>query len=294
MARGYRNRKRAFNERLTLFEKRLQNLPAWLIALIAVVLIVPVSLKVDQEINLSWPPLPSDIASKIYIVLIDKIEAIAIFTAVVQYLKDAPDRKDRKHYEAWQVIDNAKGVETSYARYKALQDLNDDDVSMQGLDAPRADLEGIQLVEADLRGASLPRANLAKADLRGANLAGADLSEANLSEAILCGANLSEAILCGANLSNADFRGETLYLSTFKGTNFCPVPPAPTPIGEKLFYSFLLNTEFRGRNITGADLTKTDLRGANLYGTKFEGAIFCDTKLPEEFELPAKHHTETP
>jgi hypothetical protein len=54
---------------------------------------------------------------------------------------EAPDRKKRKHYEAWQVIDNAAAatVPTSYARVNALQDLNNDGVTLQGLDVPGAD-----------------------------------------------------------------------------------------------------------------------------------------------------------
>ncbi len=49
--------------------------------------------------------------------MVRNLEAIAIVAAVVLYYKESPDRKDQRHYEAWQVIDKAARVETSYARY---------------------------------------------------------------------------------------------------------------------------------------------------------------------------------
>jgi hypothetical protein len=58
-------------------------------------------------------------------VLLQSAESIAIIAGLIVYFKEVPDRKARKHYEAWQVIDNAAAakVPTSYARKQALEDL---------------------------------------------------------------------------------------------------------------------------------------------------------------------------
>jgi hypothetical protein len=99
------------------------------------------------------------------------------------------------NYQAWQVVNSAQGKGGSGGRIDALQDLNQNAVSLAGVRLDGAWLERI----------SLPGGRLSRASLRGANLRGADLHDADFSQA-----DLTEADLVGADLRNANLRGATL------------------------------------------------------------------------------------
>jgi BTB/POZ domain-containing protein KCTD9 len=173
-------RKQPFNK----LEQLLSSIPTWIFVSVAVGLIGYLSLWVHEDNNskskcntsgflFEYTELVCDGAS----VLLQSAESIAIVAAVILYFKEIPDRKAQKHYEAWQVIDNAAAasVSTSYARKQALEDLVRDGVSLKSLDVPGADLSDVNLSNADLR-----EANLRNVDLSGANLSKADLSGAAL------------------------------------------------------------------------------------------------------------------
>ncbi|MEO0870012.1 MAG: pentapeptide repeat-containing protein, partial [Cyanobacteria bacterium J06642_11] len=138
--------------------------------------------------------------------LLNDVESIAAVTAVILYIKGAPERRAQRHYEAWQIVDMAASakMEVSYARYQALEDLHRDGLSLEGLEAPSANLAKIELPKAELSRCNLRMANLQQANLSGANLSGADLRAANLQHANLRGANLQGCNLEGANLRNAE------------------------------------------------------------------------------------------
>lgn len=160
---------------------------------------------------------------------LDIVESVSVLVAVFIYFKEGPERQKRSRYEAWKVIDAAHGRRNSYARIQALQDLNEDGISLRGLDAPKADLREINLRKANLLGANLQRADLLEAnfqrsDLRAANLQRADLQRANLQKADLRATNLVEANMLGAdlqgaNLKAADLRGAKLRAANFKAAN---------------------------------------------------------------------------
>jgi hypothetical protein len=165
---------------------------------------------------------------------LDIIESISILVAVFIYFKEAPERQKRSHYEAWQVVDAAHGKKNSYARIQALQDLNEDEISLSGLELPHANLQGIRLRRADLLGADLKSTNFLEADLyraelrstflqksnlQRANLKGADLRGANLEDANLLGADLQGANLKGANLRRAKLRAVNLRDTNLMGAN---------------------------------------------------------------------------
>jgi hypothetical protein len=149
--------------------------------------------------------------------ILKNIEGISICVAVILYFMESGNRKQRRHYDAWQVVDAAHGIKTSRARIRALRDLYEDNVSFNELDLPHADLSRIilaganlsdaNLSDANLSGTNLSDAKLSGTNLRGANLRGADLSIADLSNADLSNAKLSDANLSGTNLSDADLRG---------------------------------------------------------------------------------------
>ncbi|MEL6137815.1 MAG: pentapeptide repeat-containing protein [Cyanobacteria bacterium J06628_6] len=192
-------------------ELSLKSVPTWSVVGVSVILLAALIICVDEEIEKAQISSLSDVFVQrkvITRVLLDDAESIAIVVAVILYLKGAPDRRAHKHYEAWRVIDMAAAsrMPTSFARYRALQDLHADGVSLSEIDAPGANLSKIELVGADLRKCNLRGANLEKANLQGANLEGADLKGANLQHVCLRDANLNDA-----NLQNANLRNSTLW-----------------------------------------------------------------------------------
>jgi uncharacterized protein YjbI with pentapeptide repeats len=197
-------------------------------------------------------------------------ETMAIAGGIARYFMEARDRKERKHYEAWQVIDNAAAakVPTSYARVKALQDLNDDGVSLQGLDVPGADLSGIVLKGANFTGADLSDVNLINANLEGANLCGVKLINAKLQGANLSGADLGGADLGGADLINANLIGVNLGDAVLARANISGVKLRDAVLTR----ANLEESDLRLADLSGADLRLANLREAVLIRTNLERA----------------------
>ena len=97
-------------------------------------------------------------------------------------------------------------------------------------------------------GVDLSSAKLSNIYLMDINLREADLSGSNLSDAYLPDANLIGAILRGANLSGANLRGANLLLA----------------------------------DLTDADLSSADLEEAELTRARMNGAILCNTTMPDD------------
>ncbi len=251
-------RKQAFNR----VERMMQQIPTWSFATGSVVILAVIALWLEVDTIQSWRD-----AVK---VLFEHAESIAIVAAVVFFFKEAPNRKAQKHYEAWQVIDHAAAaqVSTSYARIQALQDLNQDGVSLRGIHLP-----GAHLQEINLQGAILTCADLSHADLVKANLANANLSHANLSYA-----NLIDANLRGANLMDADLSYAILGIADLSGANLMDADL----VGANLMDADLSHADLKGATLTNADLSCTDLRQAkNWTLTQIKSALFWEKAIHE-------------
>lgn len=199
--------------------------------------------------------------------VLEGADTTSLILALVLFIKEAPDRRKQFHYQAWSTIDAAHGVKVSYARILALQDLNEDGVSLRGLDAPGAEFVGIQLPNANLSNANLSEADLSNADLSHADINKSNLRQSKLSGANLSHANLSFAQLTQANLSSANLSSTNLICADLSHTN-------------------LSGANLRNANLSGANLAEAYLTGANLKGAKIsmselqaafvEGAIMPD------------------
>ncbi|MBW4583468.1 MAG: pentapeptide repeat-containing protein [Tildeniella nuda ZEHNDER 1965/U140] len=247
-------------------ERTVQSIPTWLAIMVAVVFLAALALWAEDDIQIrSFQDL---IARETIKAIFAQTQSIAVVVAIILYLKEAPDRRAQKHYEAWRVIDNAAAanVSTSYARRIALQDLHKDSVSLRGLDASGANLARIGLPKADLQEANLERSNLQDADLQAANLSGANLCGANLQQANLRGANLHAANLQEANLRDADLSGANLRETNLQKAN-------------------LRGAELWRAELWDADLQDADLRWAEFQGVELNGAKLCRTTMPDGTEL---------
>lgn len=216
------------------------------------------------------------------VININNIEAFSLLFLAILYLLESPDRKNREHYEAWQVIDNAASakVSTSYARIQALESLNRDGVSLKGVDIVGADLQGINLVGA----------NLGDADLHNADLRNADLTRADLTNSRLTGANLSGAILDQAKLHGSRIDVNTLMASKWLKVWFILNKPRrgwklsdqdlsdACLSGAVLTGANLKNSNLQRCNLSSANLTRANLLGAQISGVVFSGSFRRDIR----------------
>ncbi|HWE04911.1 MAG TPA: pentapeptide repeat-containing protein [Tepidisphaeraceae bacterium] len=185
-------------------------------------------------------------------------ETFSVLVALIFWVAEASERKQQKHYQAWQVINTAQGKGGNGGRLDALEQLNDDHVPLVGVDVNQAYLQGIHLEQAELRRATFAACDLRNAHFRRARLADTTFTSANLRGAELRGADLSEAALIDADLTDADFRGAKL-----SDVNFS-------------------RADLRGADLAGVrDWKNIAVRLANVYGIK---------NPPDGFVKWAKEH----
>ena len=156
--------------------------------------------------------------------LLEYLGSFSILFAVIFYFAGASDRLKQKHYQAWQVINTAAGKGGNGGRIDALQELNDDRISLIGVDVSNAYLEGVRLDKAQARRANFSSADLRHAHFKNASLDDADLQYANfrgadLNECSLTGATLNDADLVGANLAEADVADVSLERANLRDTD---------------------------------------------------------------------------
>jgi Pentapeptide repeats (8 copies) len=192
---------------------------------------------------------------------------LGIVFGVIFYFAGAKDRREQKHYQAWQVINTAQGKGGSGGRIDALQDLDADGVPLVGVDLSDAFLQEIRLPNADLR-----RANLGSADLRNADLSKADLEYASMDTTNFRGAVLRNALMGSlTDLTNADLNGADLSGVDFNhdqsGADFKHVV---------LDFADLRNTNLAG--ITNWNSIQS-IKLANILGCKNAPAGFVDWAL---------------
>lgn len=199
--------------------------------------------------------------------VLEGADTTSLILALVLFIKEAPDRRKQFHYQAWSTIDAAHGVKVSYARILALQDLNEDGVSLRGLDAPGAEFVEIQLPNAKLSYANLSEADLSNADLSHADLNKSNLCQAKLSSVNLSHANLSFAQLAQANLSSANLSHANLICADLSHAN--------------LSGANLRNAALSGVNLAGAYLTGANLKDAKVGASELQAAFLEGATMPD-------------
>ncbi len=222
--------------------------------------------------------------------ILGTFESISIITALVLYLRRG---KTKSHYEAWQVIDSAQGLEFSHSRIKALEELAKDGISLKGLLLPRANLEQIHLVDGDFKEVNLQGAKLLEANLQGSTfeltqLQGANLWKSNLQESFFLLAQMQKVNLISANLSFADLQGVNLLeanlqkanlqgayiLGNLQGADF----QEANLKGTNLEGAYLKDANFQDANLRNANLKEANLQGVNFQGANLQGTNFKNAK----------------
>jgi uncharacterized protein YjbI with pentapeptide repeats len=167
-----------------------------------------------------------------FLQILDYIRGFSVIVIVLFYFYDSGNRVKQRHYQAWQVINTAQGKGGNGGRIEALEELNEDHVSLVGVDVSGAFLQGLHLEKGDLA-----RATLNAADLRNAIVVSSDFRDADLRFANFRECDCVRTSFRGAMLDEADFWGADLS----------------------------------GVDLTEASLVNTDLRNTNLLGIKWKG-----------------------
>ena len=213
--------------------------------------------------------------------IIGTLESISIITALVVYLRRG---RKRSHYEAWQVIDASQGLQISYARIKALEELAKGGISLKGLSLPKVNLEQINLVDVNLKEANLQGAKLIEANLKGskfelAQLQGANLWGANLEEAFFLLTQLQKANLSSANLKNADLEGVNLLETNLQKANLQGAYILGNLQSANFQEANLKGANLQGAYLKNANFKAANLKSASLQDANLEGASFADADL---------------
>jgi len=184
-----------------------------------------------------------------FLEVLEYLGSLSILLAVIFWFAEGPERVKERHYQAWQVINTAQGKGGNGGRIDALQELNQDGVSLIGVDLMDAFLQNV-----DLNHGQLNRAIFGSADLRGADFSYAQLQDAHFIYANLRNAHLDHADLTDAMLDDADLTGASL-----KGASL---------VGVSLDGTDLSNADLSGADLSGLISWKTieTISGANLSG----------------------------
>lgn len=234
----------------SLIERFLRRIPTWIFVTGAIVFLAWIALWVEVDSIKSF----RDVVK----ILFERADFIAIIIGVILFIKELRDRKIKKHYEARQIIDNASAnkVVNSYARIQALQELNQDGVSLRDLDLSGANLSKISLLSGDLSGSNLNQSNLFQADLSGANLTYCELNDSDLG-----GANLNKANLRRSKLCRADFNGCRLDGTVFEASD---LSHAKFPYAKSYSTAY-----YDAANFEYAKLCHADMNTSLLYQRQF-------------------------
>jgi hypothetical protein len=159
-----------------------------------------------------------------FLQILDYVRGFGVIVIVVFYFYDSGNRVKQRHYQAWQVINTAQGKGGNGGRIEALEELNEDHVSLVGVDVSGAFLQGLHLEKGDLARAILNAADVRNAivvssDLRDADLRFANFRECDCVRTSFRGAMLDEADFWGANLSGVDLTEVSLVNTDLRNTN---------------------------------------------------------------------------
>ena len=233
--------------------------------------------------------------------LVNLAASLIIILGLVSWWTGRQERWENEIFSTWGVIKRATGDQSGVAKV-AMERLNTNNFSLQGLDFSYSNLKGAYLKgayleQANLKGANLKRANLKEANLKGANLEeaylsranleGTDLERVNLSRTYLEGAYLEEAnlegvSLEGANLEEADLRKANLRRANLKRAKLWRANLRQSYLlGANLERADLWGADLRGANLLGANLKEANLLRANLLGADLGGANLLGANLKE-------------
>src|SRR5712671_1906842 len=162
------------------------------------------------------------LSHRLFVGALEYLGKLSLIAALLVYLWQIPERqkasedaKKSKHYVAWQTLNSAAGKPGNAGRSEALQDLNEDGISLVGVDLSGGANFFTPLV--------LTNAKIAFANFSGAKLDSPDFSAANLSGSIFAdgycfAGQFQRALLSNMTMSNYVFFGCDFQSNSFENT----------------------------------------------------------------------------
>jgi hypothetical protein len=189
---------------------------------------------------------------KILITTLEKGVLISLISGVLKFYWEAPQREKQREFQAWEIINGAKGQRGSGGRIEALEELNKNQVS----------LRYVILDEADLSGINLNNALLSNASFKSAQLTCVTRDDGTRECTKIRNSNLSYSNLQKVNLFDADFQK------------------------SKFRYAKMQGAKLRNTKLQGADFEKAELQNATFPGADLESANFIGAKnlTPEQIK----------
>lgn len=166
--------------------------------------------------------------------VLEYVGKLGILFAVIVYIypgcderkQAAEDSKKSKHYVAWETLNSAVGKPGNAGRADALMDLNNDGVSLEGLDISAGSFaSNLVLTNADLKYSNLSSSKIWDSDFSHSDmsfgiLTNADCFRVKFANTDLSKADLTDTKFIGCDFASARLTTEQCSNTTFKYCNF--------------------------------------------------------------------------
>ena len=219
--------------------------------------------------------------------LLKALSAFSVVFAVAFWFSEMPKRRQAeddsrktKHYQAWTVINSARGTRSDGGRTKAVTELLADGVPLTGIDlshalllklvAPNPEFESTNQSEFFAHSAEFTEADFRDTRLQErSDLKGATFNKVLLGNAQFRGAFLQKSKFRGASGTNTSF-----YRTALDGADFteasleAPDLTEATLNNAEFVLADLLYAKLRGANVRGASFWGADLRWADVTGLR--------------------------
>jgi uncharacterized protein YjbI with pentapeptide repeats len=214
---------------------------------------------------------------------------LTIFFGILSFLVEAPERAKQRHYQAWQLIDGARGHPGDAGRSIAFEVLVGDHQMMRDLDLTNANLQGRDLRSAIMPGVLFKNSKLIDVDFSCKR--GVRLGDYWIPEFQWC-SDLQEAQFQTDKITGVKFNGASLIGAVFGGVSDNTQRPVPTTLSNSHFdeadmqgvsfnTTLLLNNTFKGtKNMKGIIWGQSAIKGDNSFvGADLSGARWHDIRI---------------
>jgi uncharacterized protein YjbI with pentapeptide repeats len=229
-----------------------------------------------------------------------------VVVGLLSFIIEAPDRAKQRHYQAWQLINGARGAPGDAGRRVAIADLIRDHVTLYELDLTGGNFEGM-----DFRSAIAPGLNLSDAKVAGADFScrsGLFVTDYWLPMYSWCWKTSLEGSriqtdTTGVNFSHANLKGAVLGGKRYDGSQSKVIGPNARVVIP--FFKNNLSDANIERGVFGSawlienDFARADMRDSgwitatigsrnSFVGANLSGSLWQDVEfLVRDFEKPS-------